>query len=480
MVKTLTIPLDQIKAEICLRSYFEFFKEFWGVIVPDELILAPHIKIICDKLQEIAERVIQRQPKKCDLIINVPPGCSKSTICTQIFPAWCWAKDPTIKIISCSYSATLSTQHAFKSRDVLRSDKFQKYSGNKVTFKEDSDNKTLYENNQGGMRASTSVGGTITGMHAHIILIDDPINPQQAASANARNTANEFIGSTLFTRKVDKKITPTILIMQRLHEKDATGFLLGRNNQIEHICLPAELSVNVKPVELKAIYTDGLLDPQRMDHATLAENKKALGSYAYAGQFDQKPAPDEGGLIKKGWFKKISYLDYKNIPGSGTVNFFLDTAYTNKQKNDPTALMACDYINNILYILASEQVWKELPDLLKHIPSFVTKNDYTTRSRILIEPKASGKSTAQSFKNSTYNVIELPAPVDDKTTRVSNVSPFIEAGRCIIVEGPWNDNFLHEAGVFPNGEHDDQVDNLVNAINYYNRVIFKKPITSNT
>src|SRR5690606_9661214 len=129
--------------------------------------------IICNKLQEIAQRVIDRQPKKADLIINVPPGCSKSTICTQIFPAWCWANDPTIKIISCSYSATLSTQHAVKSRDVLKSDKFKAYYGDKVTFKDDSDNKTLYENNQGGMRASTSVGGTITGMHAHIILIDD-------------------------------------------------------------------------------------------------------------------------------------------------------------------------------------------------------------------------------------------------------------------------------------------------------------------
>jgi predicted phage terminase large subunit-like protein len=474
--------VHQVRAEICRRRYFEFFKEFWGEINNDELVLNWHIENLCDELQQMAERVIKREPNPFDTIINIPPGTSKSTICTIMFPTWCWVRDPSLRIISSSYSSDLATSHAVKSRDLMRSDKFLQYYGHVFRPKADMDNKTHYENDKTGSRTATSTGGTITGKHAHIIIVDDPLNPQQSASEAERKNANDYLDKTLSSRKTDKKVTATVLIMQRLHEDDPTGhWLKKKGKKIKHICLPAKESVHVSPPELRKKYENGLLDPVRLDQEVIDLAKIDLGSYGYSGQYDQRPSPDEGGKIKKAWFKKIGFEEFVKIAGPNRiVNLFADTAYTEKQKNDPTALMPACYHQNNLYIIHSEQVWKEFPDLLKHVPSYSLQYGYTNKSRIMIEPKASGLSTVQSFKNSKFNVIELPAPKDDKITRVSNVSAFIEAGRCFLIEGSWNENFLEECGSFPTGSHDDQVDNLVNAINYYQGIPTGKPRLTRT
>jgi predicted phage terminase large subunit-like protein len=463
------IDLDKVRAELCRRRFFEFFKVFWPEIVPDELVINGHLEYICNELQSVVERVERREESLYDLLINVPPGSSKTTVATILLPAWAWVRDASLRIISGSYSQSLSTSHAVKSRDVLKSDKFQRYYGHLFEFKHDQDNKTDYQNTKGGDRVATSVGGTITGKHAHLLIVDDPINPKKAASETERNNANEWLDKTLSTRKVDKKVTATILIMQRLHENDCSGHWLKKDNKrLKHICLPAELSDNVSPIEAIGLYKDGLLDPVRMDRATLANQKVDLGSEAYAGQFSQMPSPEEGSIIKKAWFKKITFQEFSNIQGKKVVDFFADTAYTAEQKNDPTGLLATVYIAPNLYILDREAVLKELPDLLKYVPSFAAKNRYTSESRIMVEPKASGKSVVQSLKAWTaMNVMELPPPVDDKPTRAASIAAYLEAGRCFLIEAAWNEAFLQQVGAFPRGEHDEDVDNLVNAVNYY-------------
>lgn len=460
-----SFSIEKIKAERCRRSFYYFFCEFWETIEAVDLIPNWHIKYICDELQAVYE-TWESGIGQDDIIINVPPGSSKSTICTQLYPAWLWIKNPSIRIISSSYASDLSTAHAVRSRNCIGSDKFKLYFSDTCIIKSGEDNKTWYKNTNKGERYATSTGGAVTGMHADFIIVDDPANPKQADSQVQREVANKHIKETLSTRKTDKIRSVTIIIMQRLHESDPTGVALKEKpDKIKHICLPGELSDNVKPESVKANYVNGLLDERRLNREALDKLKVDLGSYGYAGQIGQRPNPEGGGQLKKAWFNKISFDEFIKIKGK--IDFFLDTAYTGNQKNDPTALMACCYIKNNLYILDSTQVWKELPELLKYIPSYVTKNLYANNSKILIEPKASGKSTVQSFKNTQYNVIELKPPLDDKVTRVSNIAPFIESGRCFLVEGNWNDSFLNECASFPNGEHDDQVDNLSNAVNHY-------------
>lgn len=459
------LSVEAIRAERCKRSFYYFFCEFWDTIEAVELKSNWHIEYICQKLQDVYNEW-EKGNGQNDIFINVPPGSSKSTICTQLYPVWLWIKNPSIRIINSSYSSDLSTAHAVRSRNCIQSDKFKLYFSDIVNIKTGEDNKTWYKNSKMGERYATSTGGTVTGMHADFIIIDDPLNPKQAESVTQRDTANKHISETLSTRKTDKNRSVTIVIMQRLHEDDPTGRAINEK-EINHICLPGELSNDVKPEELKDRYIDGLLDTNRLNRSALDKLKSDLGSYGYAGQIMQVPSPEGGGQLKKAWFNTISFEEFLKIKQK--MNFFLDTAYTSSQKNDPTALMTVSYINNNLYIFDSTQVWKELPDLLKYIPSYVSKGFYDSRSRIMIEPKASGKSTVQSFKNTEYNVMELEAPLDDKVTRVSNIAPFVEAGRCYLVEGPWNDSFLGECAAFPNGLHDDQVDNLCNAINYHSK-----------
>jgi len=453
-----------LRRELLKRSYFEFFKFFWPVIIPDPLLVNWHIKKICDELQKLGEAVEERRPYP-DLVINVPPSESKSTICTVIFPVWLWIRDPTARIISGSYASTLSKNLAIKSRDILRSSLFLEYFSGLFDMKSDQDNKSHYVNDKGGERLAVSVGSAVTGFHAHLILIDDPINPKQAESEAELLTANRWIFETLSTRKVSRELTPTVLILQRLSKSDPTALYLERKKNLIHICLPSELTEDIRPVELVKEYEErgGLLNPIRSGREVLDNIRKELGSRSYASQFLQSPTELGGNIIKSDWFKKYNKED---IDITGT-SFYVDTAYTSKSTNDPTAILAYKQIGNLLYLVNCIAVRKEFPELIKFLITFVHNNGYNNKSRIYIEPKASGLSVIQQLKRETgLNVISDTPPKDSKLVRLTSVSPIIEAGRVLIPAlDNWVNEFIEEVSAFPNGKHDDKTDTLIGAIN---------------
>ncbi len=468
-------PLDAIVAEQCRRRFLRFFTEFWETVEAVPLVLNWHIEYLCDELQKVQE-AWERGETQLDLFINVPPGTSKSSIVTILFPAWCWTRRPAMRIMSASYAAPLAVKHAMKSRDCLKSVKFQRLFPGLIEFKSDADNKTAYSNTAMGERFATSVGGGAIGNHADLIIVDDPIKREEAASEVKREEANSFVTETLSTRKTDKARTVTVVVMQRLHERDPTGVALAeRASSIRHICLPGELlpDVTVSPPELKRHYVDKLLDPRRLTRTDLAKLLVTLGTLGYAGQILQRPTAPEGGLLKKKWFGSITWEQFEEMTKGKPVvwEFDADTAYTANQQNDPSALMASAYIGQTLYIREVAEVWEELPGLLRFIPAFVLRNGNSYRSTLHVEPKASGKSTVQSLRAITeINVIEAPSTTDDKLTRVTNCAPFIEAGRVVIIYGEpgksqgWQTPFIDQCAAFPRGAHDDQLDDLTQRI----------------
>jgi predicted phage terminase large subunit-like protein len=439
----------------------------WEVIEPGVALIPNwHIEYICDQLQDVYERweLMESQP---DVLINVPPGSSKSTIVTQSFPAWLWVRNKSVRIISSSYSADLSTAHAIKSRDILASEKFTALFG-KTEFKRDQSGKTHYKNRFGGERFVTSTGGMVTGMHADFIIDDDPINPKQAASQASLETAKEFSTRTLPSRKTDKKRTVTIRVMQRLHDMDPSGIWLSRKTKkLRHICLPGLLSDNVRPVELKERYVDGLLDPIRLDHAALQEMKDDLGSLAFAQQIQQVTAPEEGNIWKR-WFVVVPdnvFPDADTLSAYGTD---YDTAYTDKQVNDAMAWCTSGKIDKKIYIDKIGYAREEMPGMLRRMAALPEP--------AYIEAKASGKSSKQMLNTAGIAAIEVPVIGGDKVARTKMATPAAEAGLVHIRESLisllYDD---HEQGIlhFPNAPHDDLNDAVVQAIQRHWKPPFK-------
>lgn len=477
-LRTIRSEAYRDKALRCVADLYEFYTTFWFAMSGDPLVDNWHIEYVCSELQELGMRMVNKQASLYDLIINVPPGQSKSTMVSQAFPVWLWLHDPSMNVITSSYAGDLSIDHSLKSKAIVRCDLFNtlfqpyfmKRFGRYLRLTKD--NEKDWRNNFGGGRYATSTGGTVTGKHAHLIIRDDPINPEQAESKMYRFKCNRYNDRTLSSRKKDKDKTPTITVMQRLHPEDSTGHDLAKEGKpIKHICLPGELTDDVKPKELRKYYIDGLLDPNRLSKNTLKQSRIDLGSYGYAGQILQNPIVEGGNTVKAAWFMEfqLSQIEEEAQAKKRQLQwqFTLDGAYTESEKNDPTAIMAYCIWNNCMYIRDVVAVRMEMPELLRFIPEFAKRNGYNSYwSKIYIEPMANGRSVAQMLKKETkLNVVLDVPPRDDKTARLAACVPFIEAGRAYLLKsGSFVNKFLEEVCDFPMSEHDDQVDVLTMAI----------------
>ena len=231
-----------------------------------------------------------------------------------------------------------------------------------------------------------------------------------------------------------------------------SGFLLRNNpDSYKHICIPAENSKILSPKGLYKFYKNDLFWSTRFSRKILQDYKYQLGSYEYAGQLQQQPAPADGGIIKKEWFNVQRRFDEEAFM---TWNFVIDPA---------------EYEGEF-YIRCVEEQYLEFPELIKYIDDFCFRNGYNKRSRIYVEPKASGKSIVQTLRRNTrLNIIEAKPPAKDKVARVTDVVSIIEAKRVNLLEGMWNDNFLSQCSQFPNARHDDMVDCLQMALDMYGK-----------
>ena len=455
------IPINvwELRAELMRRDLFEFVKYFWEIVVPDEPHWNWHIPYLCERVQHAIEAVINDEPAR-DMIINIPPGSTKSTIVSVMAPVWAWTRHPGLRILSASYSASLSTDLAVKSRDIIRSGPFRDHFPD-IEIKSDTDNKTHYKNTHGGERMATSTTGAATGFHADLILIDDPLNAQMALSDASTEAAQRFLDSTLSTRKTNKDISRTILIMQRLSERDPTGvWLRERPDRIDHICIPGVAGPNIHPPELREHYDDaaGLMDPVRMSVDALNELKKQLGGYGYAGQILQQPIPLDTAIWKPEWFKRTPRSEFPEALQYDGNDW--DLAYTTKEQNSASAYISAGKYQNQMYIHGAGAVWKEFPQLVAFMRA-VPGAHY-------VEAKASGKSAVQTLKSQGIPAKEVNGVSTDKIARATLASPFAEAGLIHVADDIWDFLFFDDAqGVakFPNGQHDDLADALAQSIN---------------
>jgi predicted phage terminase large subunit-like protein len=408
-------------------------------------IIAPHFVNIANTLEEVVKGNIKR------LIINIPPRYGKTELAVKCFIAWSLAKNPQSKFIHLSYSDSLALDNSSQTKEYIESDAFQKFW--EMKLKKDAQSKSKWFNDFGGGVYATASGGAITGFGAGVteakefsgaIIIDDPLKPDDALSEVKRKAINERFNNTIRSRVNDRE-TPIIVIMQRLHEDDMSGFLLngGSGEEWTHLCLPALDKEN------KPLWED------KHSFAELEQIRQA-NRYNFSGQYMQTPSPEEGGEWRKDWFKIVNKNDVPIVEW----DMFIDGAYTKDTKNDPTGIQIGARIGQYYYILSSIDKYLEMPELIKFIPEHINALGIKVKM-IYVEPKASGKSIKQLIQSQTsLNITELKSKFVSvsKIERARSASPYIEGGRVKLVNGSWIEHFLHQIAVFPNGKHDEHID----------------------
>lgn len=459
--------VDLYLDRIFLQSnFYEFFKFFWTAINNETLIDNWHIKYLCDELQSVAERVFRREKKEYDLIINIPPSMSKTSILNIYFPLWCWVNDYTIPFISVSYSYQLSINISEKCRDVLRSDLFQKYFYD-IKVKDDSDTKQLFkvvkDNKVGGFRYATSVGGTISGFHGHFLLLDDPLNAVDALSDVKIKNVNEWIDNVIYSRKVDNDVSVVILVMQRLHENDVTGYLLNKNKNIKHICLPALLSDNIQPTDLKKYYVDDLLDRERLSKDVLEQKRVEMGDYAFAMQYLQQIVPKAGSFFDVSKLLTINNIDDKEIvrkvrywdkAGTHQAGCYTVGVKMAMLKNRTYAVL--DVVRGQWEAGEREKIIKQVAELDGREVSIIVEQ----------EPGSGGKESAEAtIRNLAGYRCYADRPTGDKILRADTFAVQLNAGNVAILRAEWNSEYRRELEFFPYGKYKDQVDASSGAFN---------------
>lgn len=457
-MKKSKLNLLDLQSSIYKESFYEFLKAFWFVVVAEEPIYNWHMKVLCDEMQEAAELVFANQPKEYDMIINVPPGTSKSTICSIMFPAWVWTRMPSARIICGSYSHHLSSDLSRKCRDVIKSDLYRKlFPG--VEIRADQDTKAYFMNTAGGMRYSVGTGGSVTGMHAHFILVDDPVDPQMANSDIDIKNANEWMSETLSQRKVSREVTLTVLIMQRLHQNDPTGHRLGQKSAgpVRQICLPAELSENVKPRKYSKFYgKKGLLDSKRFTKKVLKQEYGRLGEFGYAGQMMQTPVPRGGAMFK---VDNLILEESTIISKMRQIVRFWDKAGTAKGGAFTVGVkMGIDYNNDIWVLDVVRGQW-EAATRESVIYQTAMIDGYGVEVGIEQEPGSSGKESAQNTVRKLLGFkVKMDPATGDKETRADTFATQVNAGVVHILNRPWTQEYISELRFFPMSTYKDQVD----------------------
>lgn len=445
----------QLVASITKESFFEFLKEFWSTIIPESFVSNWHIEFLCNELQIVAERVFRGERKLYDLVVNVPPASTKSTVVSQMFPAWCWTRMPTARFVCASYAEVLAFRDAIKTRDIIQSEKYQKcFPG--TGLRQDQNTKGLFVNTSKGDRFSTGVGGTITGFHGHFQIVDDPLNPEEACSEVQLKTVNRWMSTTLPSRTVNREVTPLILVQQRLHQNDPSGNLIDEHAAtIRHICLPGELTADVSPPEIASKYVDGLLDPHRLPRHALDEWRLRLGEYGYASQILQTPVPLGGGMIKTGCLQMRQDVERRLIrvvrswDKAGTESGGCWSAGVKLGIDNKGFYWIIDVVRGQWGATKREEMIKTVAEDDGHDVEIVLE----------IEGGSGGKESGEAtVRNLAGYSIHTYHPTGDKEARAYPFANQVGSNNVYCLIRPWNKDYIEELKFFPHARYSDQVD----------------------
>lgn len=458
-----------VETELASRYLSPFTKQAWPVLEPVTQ-YAPgwHIDAICDHLEAVAIGIQNAHAPGAirRLIINIPPRHMKSLTVSTMFPAWLWINHPGFRSIFASYGQDLAIRDSVKTRRLITSNWYQQRWADRYQLTGDQNAKSRFENDKTGYRLATSVDGVATGEGGDGIFIDDPHNIKDTLSPVKLQACTDWFDIVMQTRLNDPKTGFIVLIMQRSHEKDLTGHILSKELGYTHLCLPARYESDhptVWPADPRSV--DGeLLWPSKYGEPEIVGLEKSMGSYAAAGQLQQRPTPREGGLIKRHWFKIVNAMPAVER----RIVRFWDMASTKKEKlNDPdyTAGARLSRVDGMTYIEHIEFFREASVEKEKRIQQRTKLDGLDVQVYAEEEPGSSGKDTISHYQRNVITNVAFRGrrSTGPKEAYIDVLAAQAEAGNVALVrrsdaDDAWIEEFLHEAELYPLGSHDDLID----------------------
>ncbi len=319
-----------------------------------------------------------------------------------------------------------------------------------------------FETTRLGYRFATSVGGTVTGRGGDFLIIDDPLQPEEALSQERRGAVNDWFSSTLYSRLDNKREDVIILIMQRLHVEDLVAHVqLIEDWEVLDLPAIAEVSERV-PLGSGRFHVrepGEVLHPEREPYEELMRMKLRMGSYNFSAQYQQQPIPPEGEIIRLGWFRHYERPPKTN-PGDMVVQSW-DTASKGEELSDYSVCTTWLRSGEDHYLLHVAREKLGYPDLRRRVIELAREWAATT---IVIEDKGTGTALIDDLQRDRPSGVRRPIrylPKGDKLTRIAAHSATIEAGHVLLpTKASWLADFETEVKLFPNGRYDDQVDSI--------------------
>jgi len=499
MDKISLLALSADKAA-CERSLAAFVRKSWHVIEPGQ----PydhgwHIDFICDHLEAITNgEEVDGKPYN-RLLVNIPPGLMKSLLLNVFWPSWEWGPRnmPHLRYVCAAHKIeNLSARDSRRMRQLITSPWYQERWGDRVKLAKDQNEKLNFVNEAQGFRIATAIT-SLTGIRGDRVIIDDPHSVDSAASETQRGAEVETFLEAVPSRLNNPKKSAIVVIMQRLHEEDISGIILDKQLGYDHIMLPMRYDPSrAMPTKLgleDPRETEGeLLFPKRFPMDVVERDERVMGPYASSGQFQQSPAPRGGGIIQSAWWQ---LWDSDLFPPLDYIVGSLDTAYTTKEENDPSAMTVWGIFSQDPIAQAANQLakdgksyvversykqphpkaillyaWAERLELHELVAKITETAKQFKLDTLLIESKASGISVAQEIRrlnNSADFGVQLVNPGhQDKVARAYAVQHLFSEGLVYAPDKSWADMVINQCAAFPKAKHDDLVDTATQALKH--------------
>ena len=463
---------EAIDIELAERKLSHFVKQAWHIIEPEtELIWGWYLDAICDHLEAATNGNIR------DLIINVPPRHLKSILVSVLWFVWSWIHYPGKRWVYFSYSNDLTIRDSVRSRALILSDWFQSRWGDRFQLTGDQNQKMRFSNNKGGYRIATSVKGIATGEGGHFIICDDPINIKEVDSDVARAEVIRWWDEVVPTRIDDPKSGVRVIIMQRGHETDLTGYLLDKKDtDYVHLCLPARYEPDNVRTKTPLNFVDPRtkegdpLHPDRYGDEELKKLEQDLGSYASAAQLQQNPYPRGGGMFK---IEKFGYLDYLNPHEIVASVRYWDKASSTDTNAKETAGVLMHKLRNGSFVVADVVHGKWVASVREQrIKQIAEQDGKGVNIWIEQEPGSGGKDSAEgTVRNLAGYIARADRVTGSKVVRADIYSAQVDIGNVYLMKAQWNAVFLAEHGSFPKGKLIDIVDSASGSFNKLFKVI---------